>query len=228
MLQELKIDQTTVTYRELSTVDELIAYFRLRYKEYPSAGYHIDSNRDELDIDSFDFYAHFVGAFIIEQCKEKLIGGVRMIEKDNIGPTADRIKAICELSKDLQKIPETSRPAPFQLMDTLDLSWLIKECEVAGKRLVEFNRTVINHQYRRSGIGVKLVSEMHNLAASIGIEEGFGCCPPKLQSFYKDTGCQSLYTFYHPFHAQNLVLLRVFPSSYIVPQIDRNVLVVAG
>ena len=112
-------------------------------------------------------------------------------------------------------MPAESRPTPFQLMDTLDLNWLIKECNMQGKRLVEFNRTVVNSQYRRSGVGMKLISAIFDFAANIGVNIGFGSCPLHLKSFYQFNDCEPLLDFYYPIHNQTAVLLKIDFNKYL-------------
>lgn len=207
-MQITKANSAPIIYRELTAKEELLTYFKMRYKEWLAFGYHVMLNQDEFDIDTFDFYSNFMGAFIKEDEKEILVGGVRMV-KESLGPTSPIIKQICQSSKDLKKSWKLSRPHPFSLMEGVDINRFLKECSEEGKELVEFGGTVINPKYRRLGLGLGVVNAAFKFAASSGIEMGMGICPPKLQSFYKEIGCETIGNFFHPGHGFNVTLLKI-------------------
>lgn len=213
-IADVNINCRNVVFRELVTVRELLTYFRLRYQEYPSAGFNITLNEDAFDMDFFDFYARFIGAFVKEKDEEILIGGVRMIERDVKGPNIPIIKELYSISNSFKKMIKNGKKYPFQLMEIIDISWLIHECDKYNKRLVEFGRTVIHREYRRSKVGVALVNAIFRLAAENGVDMGFGYCPEKLKSFYESTGCEVVGEFYHSVHKWPALLLKINIEDY--------------
>ena len=212
-MQIAKVKSVPIVYRELAAEEELLTYFKMRYKEWLASGYQVMVNRDEFDIDIFDCYSHFMGAFIKKDETEILVGGVRMV-KESLGPTASIIKQICQSSKDLKKSWKLLRPCLFPLMENVDISWFLKECSEEGKKLVEFGRTVIDPKYRSKGIGLGVVNAIFKFAAFSGIEMGVGECPEKLHNFYGYCGCETVGNLFHPGHGFNVTLLKIDLTRY--------------
>lgn len=226
---EKKVDEGVLFFKELMNKKELTEYFALRYREFKASGLHVTQSADELDIDHFDFYSRFIGAFLIEKGEESLIGGIRMIYKDREGPSAPIIREICSESLDLKKLSRSNKPRIFQLMNEVDIVWLIKECEESGKALVEFGRTIVDKRYRRRGVGGMLVNAIFNFALQDGVDVGFGGCPENLLAFYERDNCRPVGKFYSAVHGMMLILLRIdFPLNRKEGREPEKVLVAVG
>lgn len=213
--KKVVINGTEVLFRELTRKEELLEYFRLRYQEWEAEGYDVARNSDGLDIEPFDLYARFVGAFVPDEAGERLVGGVRMVEELAEGPTAHVIREICQDSRELKRLPCTLRPYPFQVMEAVDLSWLLQECRQQGKRVADFSRTVVLPTFRRGGVGIEMVKEILKLGARLGVDVGIGMCPEKLQSFYESSGCEVIGRFFHPRHRSPGVILKINLRDYL-------------
>jgi len=80
-------------FKELDEGTELLQMFTLRYLVYRYVNF-IEPNKHQLDIDCYDFYSTFLGAFEATGQRKRLVGTVRIISGDNISPHAELIKSI--------------------------------------------------------------------------------------------------------------------------------------
>lgn len=213
---KLKEEQSIViTCRELTKKDELTSYFKLRYEEYLNSGFTLTTNRDCIDIEPFDFYAHFIGAFLTDaNKKEQLVGGIRMVQKKQEGSVASIVREICNDSFDLKHLVKYSSPYPFQIMKSIRLDKFLNDWEKQGKNVVEFGKVVVKEEYRKSKIGIYLLNAIHYLGAITGAQVGIGYCPSRLRPFYEENGCQIIKEFYHPDHKWPALLLSINLTSF--------------
>lgn len=164
--------------RELKTLEEIRAYFHVRYQVYTESGY-LAPREDRLDVDPYDPYCRFVGAYDTREGEPRMIGGCRMILPGE-GPSAALVRSLREL-------PE--RPSTFQVENSFGVAELLRLAETRGHTLVEFGRNVCLPEYRRLGVGMALVHAIYGVGMLTGVSWGVAMCPPNLQSFYEQLGC---------------------------------------
>lgn len=164
--------------RELQTPDEVRDYFHVRYQVYTQSGY-LAQREDQLDVDAYDRYCRFVGAYDVRGEEPRMIGGCRMILPHE-GPNAAVVRS-------LRDLPE--RPSTYQVESTFGVAELLRLAEARGHTLVEFGRNVCLPEYRRHGVGMALVHAIYGVGMLTGVSWGVAMCPPKLQSFYEQLGC---------------------------------------
>lgn len=85
--------QKKFIFKEITEENELLQMFALRYFVYRYVNF-IEPNENQLDIDCYDFYSTFLGAFEIIGRMKRLIGTVRIISKDEKSLYAEEIKKI--------------------------------------------------------------------------------------------------------------------------------------
>ncbi len=88
-----------ILFKELNEEDEIIEMFALRSLVYQYVGYfpiahdHYHGG-NYLDIDCFDLYSTFLGAFQITQSTKRLIGTVRIISHDTVSEFTPFIRSL--------------------------------------------------------------------------------------------------------------------------------------
>jgi len=107
-------------FKELNERNEFIQMFALRYLVYRYVNF-IEPNEDQLDIDCYDLYATFLGAFEVTGKTRRLVGTIRIISGDEISRYAGVVKDIIE-NLDNQKASDLmNRTKLFPIMDTFDI-----------------------------------------------------------------------------------------------------------
>jgi len=95
--------QKKFIFKEITEENELLQMFALRYFVYRYVNF-IEPNENQLDIDCYDFYSTFLGAFEIIGRMKRLIGTVRIISGDEKSQYAEKIKKIV-FNSDSNKLP---------------------------------------------------------------------------------------------------------------------------
>ncbi|MBS2040987.1 GNAT family N-acetyltransferase [bacterium] len=174
---------TQLRFRELTSCEELHQLFRLRHLVYSSQGYW-DPDSRRFDVDAYDRYSRFVGAFF----GEELIGGSRLImaEGQPNGPALEQL------------LRQSGCPAPperrfaYTAQELMGFEQIVDFARRARRRLVEFGRTVIHPDWQNGKLGVRLVYAIYGLALKYGIDLGLALVPPRLVGFYSRCGCHLL------------------------------------
>ncbi len=165
--------------RELLSPEEIREYFHVRYLVYTHNGF-LAERADQLDVDCYDPYSRFVGAYDTRSSPPRMIGGCRMILPDS-GPHEAVVRS---LRADL---PE--RPSTYYVENTFALAEIRHLAAERGHRLVEFGRNVCLPEYRRHGVGMALVHAIYGVGLLEGVRWAVAVCPPHLQTFYEQLGC---------------------------------------
>ena len=175
---------TLFHFRELNQPEDFLAYFRLRHRVYCLEGY-LAACPMGLDLDPFDATSRFVGAFQ-DGC---LVAGARMILAGE-GPHRQALQEMTEVGQ----LPPTGGTGgrTYHSQDIFDMRAIFHYCQEEGRGLVEFGRTVVLPELRKTGLGITLVNALYGLALQHGIELGFAAVPPKLRGFYQKAGCRIL------------------------------------
>lgn len=180
-------------FREISSRDELRELFSVRYLAYLQSGHFtIRHNIDELDVDPYDRYSRFLGAYILEEGQERMVGGIRMVQAKARSPLHDDIQAILGSARDshLRSLPD--RQTLFPCERGFDLTDLWQRVHRERLEVVEFSRTVCLPEFRGMNIGAGLVNGIFAMALASGVALGVGAAPPALRDFYISLGCKLL------------------------------------
>jgi len=115
-LGELEYEKKYV-FKVLNKKEELLQMFALRYLVYRYVHF-IESNKDQLDIDCYDLFSTFLGAFEVIGKTKRLVGTIRIISGDAESPHLKMIKSILGKLVDFNGRNILSRPTPYPLMET--------------------------------------------------------------------------------------------------------------
>jgi hypothetical protein len=176
----------TVVVRELTSAQDLQAYFRLRNDVFCEVG-HFTGRAQTVDIDAYDSYSRFLGAF--DGSSGQLMAGTRMILA-HLGPHADLVRTIGHE----QAIDIPDRPSTYPSQMAFKADWFVELCVNHGFKLVEFGRMVCRKGFRLHGIGGMLVHAVHGLGILHGMHFGLSSCPLYLADFYRKHGCKVIGT----------------------------------
>lgn len=185
------LQNNTLLIRPLTEEAQIREYFRVRYLVYTHNQF-IPENVDALDIDVYDRHCLFVGAYLVEDGREKMIGGARMILGEGerpLGDTVERISQSCFTERLHRLLPRWST---YYAENTFHLVDEKRRCIEAGKKLVEFGRTVCLPEYRGLGAGKALVLGLYAVAYNEGVEAGLAVSPPSLRPLYEAFACRYL------------------------------------
>ncbi|MFC1492949.1 hypothetical protein ACFL6O_03245 [candidate division KSB1 bacterium] len=107
-------------FKELTEENEILQMFALRYIVYRYVNF-IEPNTDQLDIDCYDLYSTFLGAFEVTGPTQRLIGTLRIISGDKESAHADTLKGIYKNLTNYKFIDLLKRPYLFPIMETFNL-----------------------------------------------------------------------------------------------------------
>jgi hypothetical protein len=109
-----------IHYEKIEEFKELKACLRLRYEVYRYVNF-IGENKDHLDIDPYDFYSTFLGAYDVTEGRKHLIGAMRVISGDKISETAPFIEELIRKAADPNIRSINRRPQFFPIMESFQL-----------------------------------------------------------------------------------------------------------
>lgn len=159
--------QKKFIFKELTEENELLQMFALRYFVYRYVNF-LKSNENQLDIDCFDFYSTFLGAFEVINRTKRLIGTVRIISGDEKSLYIDKIKKIINsLHNNYSNLLE--RQTIFPLVETFNIpkeyldAFLIDKNSYSEKNFkpFEISRLAVLPEYW--GSGARIESGLHDL-----------------------------------------------------------------
>ncbi len=106
-------------FREITSLTDLFWSFRTRYEVYRSVGF-IPENGDGLDIDCYDPRSVHLGAYVVEDDEERMIGTIRHVTWAP-SPVQDLVRQLSGQCKEesLRRLQDT--PEPLPLLESFDL-----------------------------------------------------------------------------------------------------------
>lgn len=107
-------------FKEITEENELLQMFALRYFVYRYVNF-IKPSECQLDIDCFDFYSTFLGAFEVIGGTKRLIGTIRIISGDEKSKYAGKIKMIAHNSYKNKLSNILKRPTLFPIAETFNI-----------------------------------------------------------------------------------------------------------
>ncbi|KPK96212.1 hypothetical protein AMJ80_01230 [bacterium SM23_31] len=123
--KELKPEKKII-YKEIHDEDELLEMFALRSLVYQYVNFFKDTDENSLDethldIDCYDLYSTFIGAFEIIKNSKRLIGTMRIISGDQKSPSAPFVESVYETLPDDESKQTLERPALFPHLETFNV-----------------------------------------------------------------------------------------------------------
>lgn len=164
-----------ILYETIKGFEEIKACLRLRYLTFRYVGF-IEKNRDHMDIDPYDSYSTFLGAYNVTGGQKTLVGTLRIISGDEKGETVPYIEEIIRTARD-PKIRELGKRAKLlPILESFDLPDSYFDCfnksnpQGNSIRPYEISRLAIHPDYWMHGIDIGL----HHLL----ILDSWLCEPP--------------------------------------------------
>ena len=113
-------------FKELTSNSELLQMFALRYLVYGYVNF-IEPNQDQLDVECYDLFSTFFGAFEVTGKTRRLVGTIRIISGDQESPYSEVIRKIIENLRDSVFIGLNRKPFSFPIIETFRIpeSYLI-------------------------------------------------------------------------------------------------------
>jgi len=109
-----------IHYEKIEEFEEVKACLRLRYEVYRYVNF-VGENKDHLDIDPYDFYSTFLGAYELNQGRKQLIATMRIISGDEISKTAPFIEELVGNAADPRIRRISKRAQLFPIMESFQL-----------------------------------------------------------------------------------------------------------
>lgn len=109
-----------IHYEVISTMKGIHACLRIRYLTYRYVNF-IEENKDRYDIDPYDEYSTFLGAFDVTTNKKVLIGTLRIISGDKKSKISPIIQDLIKNARDPQIKAMGERPEIFPIMESFTL-----------------------------------------------------------------------------------------------------------
>lgn len=146
-----------IRYEVIKNIKDLKDYLRLRYLTFRYVNF-IEENQDRLDIDPYDMYSTFLGAYDITSVKKVLIGTLRIISGDEKSECSPFIEELINSARDPKIRKISKRPELFPIMESFTLP---------ENYLVYINSTIDNedvlHPYELSRLAIRPDYWMHNI-----------------------------------------------------------------
>jgi GNAT superfamily N-acetyltransferase len=183
-----------VTIRELSSTEDFVQYFSLRYKIWRTMGYLpsvCDCEDSGLEINYSDRTAYPIGAFNVAG---ELIGCTRLVFQ--IGHDSHHLPVLSDLviSKNDDKL-SANFDYPLKMVHPFDVLESFAGFRAYFANLVrdkvnyaEVSRVIVSPEYRREGLGEVLVDSLLSLARRYGVSLLFLACHGDLRPFYQRCG----------------------------------------
>lgn len=137
-----------IIFKEIYEDDELIEMFSLRCLVYQYAFFY-GSNEDQfienqLDIDCYDLYSTFLGAFEITKNSKRLIGTVRIISESEESVSAPFIRTLYKTLPGHESDGKLERTTPFPHMETFNIPYRYYTAFFKEKNVINGNNSSIS------------------------------------------------------------------------------------
>ena len=109
-----------IRYEKIEDLEGLKACLRLRYEVYRYVNFIVE-NKDRMDIDPYDYYSIYLGAYDVTGGNKELVGSLRIISGDEISKTAFLIEELIKTAADPNIRSISKRPECFPIMESFQL-----------------------------------------------------------------------------------------------------------
>ena len=146
-----------IRYQIINDYEDIKACLRLRYISYRYVNF-IEENQDRLDIDPYDPYSTFLGAYDVTDGKRILVGTLRIISIDENSDNTSQIEWLISEARDPQIREMGKRPELFPIMESFLFPDSYSEHIITSK--TKHNSF---HPYEISRLAVRPDYWMHNV-----------------------------------------------------------------
>lgn len=148
-----------ICFKVLTDFEEIKECLHLRYLTFRYVNF-IEENMDRLDIDSYDRYSTFLGAYSITGWRRTLVGTLRIIDGSEKSPTASCIDELIRTARDRKIRSLGDRQKLFPIMESFKLPQSYLECfgnsNDSSVHPYEISRLAIRPDFWMYGIEVGL------------------------------------------------------------------------
>ena len=148
-----------IRFQVLKDFEEIKSCLHLRYLSFRYVNF-IEENKDRLDIDPYDRYSTFLGAYNITGWRKTLVGTLRIINGNEESPAASHIDELIRTARDPKIKFLNGRKKLFPIMESFKLpkSYLdyFNGSKDAKIRPFEISRLAIRPDFWMYGIEVGL------------------------------------------------------------------------
>ena len=151
-----------IRYEAIRDPKDVRDCLHLRYMTYRYVNF-IEENKDRLDIDPYDRYATFLGAYDVTRGQKILAGTVRVIGADEKGACSPYIDELIRTARDPKIRALSERPKLFPMLE----SFTLPESFLACFGNIEPNEEPINeelvHPYEISRLAIRPDYWLHSI-----------------------------------------------------------------
>jgi len=146
-----------IRYKIINNIVDIKSCFRLRYLTYRYVNF-IEENKDHLDIDPYDKYSTFLGAYDVTKGKKILVGTLRIISADEKSKNYSQTEKLISTARDPKISGISKRTELFPIME----SFILPESYLVSFRNLKSNKNLLNlHELSR--LAVRPDYWMHNI-----------------------------------------------------------------
>ncbi len=146
-----------IRYEVIDNIEDIKKCLRLRYITYSYVNF-IEENKDRLDIDPYDPYSTFLGAYDVTGEKKILVGTLRIISADDTSKSSKHTNNLIHTAHDPKIRKMGDRPELFPIME----SFTLPESYLACFRNSESSENLL-HPYELSRLAIRPDYWMHNI-----------------------------------------------------------------
>lgn len=146
-----------IHYQILNDYEDIKTCLRLRYISYRYVNF-IEENKDRLDIDPYDPFSTFLGAYDVTEGKRILIGTLRIISVDENSENTSQVEGLISEARDPKVREMGIRPELFPIMESFKLPNSYYEHLMTSK-----TKQNSYHPYEISRLAVRPDYWMHNV-----------------------------------------------------------------
>ncbi len=125
--QEEPDGRELIRFEVIRSLEDVRECLRLRYLTYRYVHY-LEENEDGLDIDPYDRYSTFLGAFRVTGGSRCLVGTLRVISGDRPGAAAGHIESLIRSARDPRLKIIGEPPVWFPIMESFQLPEHYLDC----------------------------------------------------------------------------------------------------
>jgi len=150
-----------ISYEVVRDFEEIKTCLRLRYITFRYVNF-IEENMDRLDIDPYDRYSTFLGAYNVTGGRKTLVGSMRIISGNENHTATQHIEQLISSARDPKIRAMGKRPQLFPIMESFNIPSSYLDCFDKSKKTdssinpYEISRLAVRPDYWLYGIDVGL------------------------------------------------------------------------
>ena len=150
-----------ISYEVVRAFEEIKECLRLRYITFRYVNF-IEESMDRLDIDPYDRYSTFLGAYNVTGGRKTLVGTLRIISGDDNHAATQHIERLISSARDPKIRALKKRPQLFPIFESFDVPSSYLDCFNKAKKAdssinpYEISRLAIRPDYWLHGLDIGL------------------------------------------------------------------------